>query len=141
MVPEPALNAIAYAGGQYVPLAEARVPVLDRGFLFGDGVYEVLPAYQGRPFALKEHLARLARSLRELQIANPHTDAQWADYVFARTNPKGRHAERWSHSAGCRRWFNVVRDTVTHEIGEASPCGLASLGAIAQRAILPGEAV
>jgi heterotetrameric sarcosine oxidase delta subunit len=44
------------------------------------------------------------------------TDAQWADYVFARPNPKGRFAERWSHSAGCRRWFNVVRDTVTHEI-------------------------
>jgi heterotetrameric sarcosine oxidase delta subunit len=47
---------------------------------------------------------------------NAVTDSQWADYVFARTNPKGRHAERWSHSAGCRRWFNVVRDTVTHEI-------------------------
>jgi len=47
---------------------------------------------------------------------NAVTDLQWADYVFARTNPKGRHAERWSHSAGCRRWFNVVRDTVTHEI-------------------------
>lgn len=55
---------------------------------------------------------------------NPHalTDAQWADYVFARRNPKGRFAERWSHSAGCRRWFNVVRDTVTHEISaEARP--------------------
>ena len=47
------------------------------------------------------------------------TDEQWADYVFARTNPKGRHAERWSHSAGCRRWFNVVRDTVTHEMRAA----------------------
>ena len=48
----------------------------------------------------------------------PHalSDAQWADYVFAHPNPKGRFAERWSHSAGCRRWFNVVRDTVTHEI-------------------------
>jgi heterotetrameric sarcosine oxidase delta subunit len=55
---------------------------------------------------------------------DPHalTDAQWADYVFARRNPKGRFAERWSHSAGCRRWFNVVRDTVTHEISaEARP--------------------
>ena len=50
--------------------------------------------------------------------ADPYalTDGQWADYVFARPNPKGRFAERWSHSAGCRRWFNVVRDTVTHEI-------------------------
>ena len=55
---------------------------------------------------------------RRAYPADPYalTDAQWADYVFARPNPKGRFAERWSHSAGCRRWFNVVRDTVTHEI-------------------------
>jgi sarcosine oxidase, subunit delta len=44
------------------------------------------------------------------------SDAQWGHYVFTRANPKGRFAERWSHHAGCRRWFNVVRDTVTHEI-------------------------
>jgi heterotetrameric sarcosine oxidase delta subunit len=44
------------------------------------------------------------------------TDAEWADFVFTRANPKGAFAERWSHSAGCRRWFEVVRDTVTHEI-------------------------
>ena len=68
---------VAYVNGQFVPLAEARVPILDRGFLFGDGVYEVIPAYQARCFALKEHLARLARSLRELSIPNPHTEAEW----------------------------------------------------------------
>jgi sarcosine oxidase, subunit delta len=44
------------------------------------------------------------------------SDAQWAQYVFARANPKGPFAERWCHHAGCRRWFNVTRDTVTHEI-------------------------
>ena len=43
-------------------------------------------------------------------------DAEWADYLFMRTNPKGRHRERWRHEAGCRRWFNVERNTVTHEI-------------------------
>ncbi len=53
------------------------------------------------------------------------TDAQWADYVFARPNPKGRFNERWSHSAGCRRWFNVVRDTVTHEISAEARAVLA----------------
>jgi heterotetrameric sarcosine oxidase delta subunit len=42
-------------------------------------------------------------------------DAAWAEYLFFRDNPKGPFAERWSHSAGCRRWFDVVRDTVTHE--------------------------
>ena len=75
------LTPIAYVSGQYLPLAEARVPVLDRGFLFADGVYEVMPAYHGRPFTLREHLARLARSLRELSIANPHSDAQWTEIV------------------------------------------------------------
>jgi D-alanine transaminase len=91
VVREP-LSAIAYAGGQYVPLGEARVSVLDRGFLFGDGVYEVLPAYGGRPFALREHLARLARSLRELQIANPHTDAQWGEIVTRLVRENGPEA-------------------------------------------------
>lgn len=44
------------------------------------------------------------------------TDAGWADYLFMRDNPKGEFAERWVHTAGCRRWFNVKRHTVTHEI-------------------------
>ena len=50
--------------------------------------------------------------------ADPHAldDAQWAAYLFVRANPRGDHAERWCHAAGCRRWFSVVRDTVTHEI-------------------------
>lgn len=44
------------------------------------------------------------------------SDEQWADFLFMRDNPKGAFAERWMHAAGCRRWFNVRRDTVTHEI-------------------------
>ena len=43
-------------------------------------------------------------------------DSAWAEYLFMRHNPKGRFAERWVHSAGCRRWFHVVRDTATHRI-------------------------
>lgn len=73
-----AAAATAWVNGAFVPLAEARVPVLDRGFLFADGVYEVIPAYGGKPFAPREHLARLARSLRELAIANPHSEDDWA---------------------------------------------------------------
>jgi len=69
--------ATAYVDGAFVPVAEAKVSVLDRGFLFADGVYEVVPAYGGKAFALPQHLARLARSLRELKIANPHSDAEW----------------------------------------------------------------
>jgi heterotetrameric sarcosine oxidase delta subunit len=51
------------------------------------------------------------------------TDTEWAEYLFVRANPKGPFAERWSHAAGCRRWFNVLRHTVTHEILAVYPAG------------------
>ncbi len=44
------------------------------------------------------------------------SDEEWADYLFMRTNTKGAHRERWNHAHGCRRWFNMQRDTITHEI-------------------------
>ena len=63
--------------------------------------------------------AHIARPIAE----NTITDAEFADYLFIRDNPKGVFLERWRHSAGCRRWFNVARDTVTHEIIEIYPMG------------------
>ena len=51
------------------------------------------------------------------------TDAQWAEYLFMRNNPKGRHPEQWGHTYGCRRWFNVERDTVTYRIKSAYKAG------------------
>jgi sarcosine oxidase, subunit delta len=51
------------------------------------------------------------------------SDDAWADFLFMRGNPRGEFRERWSHSAGCRRWFNVVRSTVTHEIREVYRIG------------------
>ena len=56
----------------------------------------------------------------QAHVAHPEdpdtlTDEEWAEYLFFRDNPKGPFAERWVHSAGCRRWFNAVRDTVTNE--------------------------
>lgn len=56
------------------------------------------------------------------------TDELWADYLFYRQNPKGDHRERWLHFAGCGRWFNLVRDTVTHEISAVYPMGTAGPG-------------
>jgi len=67
----------AFLDDGFVPLAAARISPLDRGFLFGDAVYEALPVYAGRPFELERHMARLARSLRELTIAAPCSDAEW----------------------------------------------------------------
>jgi D-alanine transaminase len=73
--PLPALPC--YLNGEYTLLPDAKVSVMDRGFIFGDGVYEVVPVYGGRPFRFAQHMARLDRSLSELRIANPHTHAQW----------------------------------------------------------------
>jgi D-alanine transaminase len=72
---------IVHLNGEFMPLAEARVPVLDRGFIFGDGVYEVIPVYSRHPFRLAEHLRRLQNSLDGVRLANPHTDAEWAQLV------------------------------------------------------------
>lgn len=71
-----------YLNGQYLPLAEARISPLDRGFLFADGVYEVVPAHRGRPFRLREHLRRLHDSLSAIHLDNPHSDADWAEIVL-----------------------------------------------------------
>jgi D-alanine transaminase len=70
-----------YLNGEYQPLGEARVSVMDRGFLFGDGVYEVIPVYSRRPFRLDEHLARLDASLAGIRLANPHSRDEWQAIV------------------------------------------------------------
>jgi D-alanine transaminase len=69
---------ICYLSGDYLPLAEARVSPLDRAFLFGDAVYEVLPVYGSRPFRLREHLDRLNRSLAGIRMPAPLSHAEWA---------------------------------------------------------------
>jgi D-alanine transaminase len=70
-------DTLCYLNGEYTPLNQAKVSVLDRGFLFGDGIYEVVPVYGRRLFRFDEHMARLDRSLAKLRIGNPHTKAQW----------------------------------------------------------------
>jgi D-alanine transaminase len=67
----------AYLNGTFLPLEDASVPVMDRGFLFGDGVYEVIPVYGGKLFRLAHHLQRLRNSLQAIRIDNPLTDSGW----------------------------------------------------------------
>ena len=78
-------DPIVYLNGELVPLSEARVPVLDRGFIFGDGIYEVAPLYAhagGRTaFRFTQHLARLARSVDKIGIVNPFGDAGWRELI------------------------------------------------------------
>jgi D-alanine transaminase len=74
-------DQVVYLNGSFVPLAEATVSVLDRGFIYGDGVYELVPVYAREPFRLPHHLARLKRSLEGIGLANPYTNAQWEALV------------------------------------------------------------
>ncbi|HWZ64974.1 MAG TPA: D-amino acid aminotransferase [Steroidobacteraceae bacterium] len=68
---------LCYLDGDYLPLREARISPLDRGFLYADGVYEVMPVYGGRPFRFTAHAERLTRSLTALRMANPHSHDEW----------------------------------------------------------------
>jgi D-alanine transaminase len=70
-----------YLNGQFMPIEEARIPVLDRGFIFGDGVYEVIPVYSRRAFRLAEHLQRLQHSLGGIRLQNPHSEAEWTKLI------------------------------------------------------------
>jgi len=124
--------ATAYVNGAFVPVTEARVSVLDRGFLFADGVYEVIPAYGGKPFALKGHLARLARSLRELQIANPHSDDEWTDLAM----------QLMQHNGGgdCMVYFQVTRGA-PEKRGHAFPVNVKpTVVGLCNALPVPGEA-
>lgn len=73
---------VAFINGAFVPLAEAKVSIEDRGFQFGDGVYEVIRTYNGRPFALETHLARLDRSAKALDLTQPYSSVEWTAYVL-----------------------------------------------------------
>jgi D-alanine transaminase len=95
-----------YLNGELLPLAEARVSPLDRGFLFADGVYEVIPVHRGRAFRLREHLGRLARSLAAIRLPDPHDLAGWAAIV-----------EKVARAAGGREMLVYLQVTRGAEIG------------------------
>ena len=75
-------EAIVYLNSGFLPLSEAKVPVLDRGFIFGDGVYEVIPAYGRQLFRLDEHLQRLQNSLTAVRIPNPYSELEWKQMLY-----------------------------------------------------------
>ncbi|MGH8726565.1 MAG: D-amino acid aminotransferase [Burkholderiales bacterium] len=82
---------IAYLNGSFMPVDEARIPVLDRGFIFGDGIYELLPVYSRRPFRLREHLRRLETNLAAIRLSNPYSVDRWAELIaemVARNEPE-----------------------------------------------------
>jgi D-alanine transaminase len=81
-----------FLNGEMTTLRDARISVLDRGFIFGDGVYEVVPVYNGRLFRYAEHMARLDRSLAEMRIDNPFPAARWRELALQLVEAQARHA-------------------------------------------------
>jgi D-alanine transaminase len=73
---------MVFLNGRFLPIEQATVPVLDRGFIFGDGVYELIPVYSRVPFRMDEHLARLERSLAAVRIANPYARDKWRTMIL-----------------------------------------------------------
>jgi D-alanine transaminase len=78
-----------FLNGKLLPAEQATVSVLDRGFIFGDGVYELVPVYSRVPFRLDEHLARLERSLGETRIRNPYSRAEWRFHIYKLIDAQG----------------------------------------------------
>src|SRR2546421_12582429 len=78
-----------YLNGDYLPLTEARISPLDRGFLYADGVYELMPVYGGRGFRFPAHAERLTRSLAGIRMADPHTHEEWRAILAGLTERNG----------------------------------------------------
>ena len=74
-------DPLVYLNGAYTPISEAKIPVLDRGFIFGDGIYEVIPVYGRKMFRADQHFARLFRSLASVGISNPHSKEEWLQLI------------------------------------------------------------
>ncbi len=108
-------DSICYLNGEFVKLADAKISVLDRGFIFGDGIYEVVPVYYRKPFRFAQHLARFERSAREIGLANPLSREQWTalvDQLVAKN--KGEHQfVYWQVTRGvAKRDFAFPKDAV-----------------------------
>ena len=75
------MTPLVYLNGEFIAKQDAKVSVFDRGFLFGDSIYEVIPVYHSKPFRLKEHLDRLQYCLDVISVENPHSDEQWLEII------------------------------------------------------------
>ena len=95
-------DSVVYLNGDFVRLGEAKISVLDRGFIFGDGIYDVVPAYHGKPFRIDGHLNRLERSLAKVGISNPFSRREWEKLVLDMLARSGRGAD-------CMVYIQVTR--------------------------------
>jgi len=116
--------SICYLNGEFQPLAEAKVSVLDRGFIFGDGIYEVVPVYYRKPLRFDHHMARFERSTGEIGLANPMSRAQWLALVteLVARNRGERQFDYWQVTRGpARRDFAFPKDAVPTVFAMSTP--------------------
>ncbi len=99
---------ICYLNGQRMPLIEARISPMDRGFLYADGAYEIMPVYDGRPFRFTAHRERFTRSLNEIRMSDPHTVEEWRDILggLIKANGEGNQYIYWQVTRGAERGRN-----------------------------------
>jgi len=109
----------AYLNGEYLPLETARISPLDRGFLFGDAIYEVIPVYEGKPHLIAAHIARLERSLTALSIPNPLSEQDWTVLIHSLTEQNGGgtlaiyiQVSRGAESGRDHVWSEKIQPTV-----------------------------
>src|SRR5690606_15698618 len=109
MIPDVDNDSIVYLNGDYIRLGDAKISVLDRGFIFGDGIYEVVPAYHGKPFRMDGHLARLERSLAAIGIKVQLERADWEALV--------RDLIKRSGQDDCMVYMQVTRGVAKRDHG------------------------
>jgi D-alanine transaminase len=115
-------NTPCHLNGLTLPLNEAKVSVMDRGFIFGDGIYEVAPVYLGHLFRFEQHMARMARSLAELRIPNPHSEPAWRALI---QDLLQQHAQSLGKSVGDLNqivYIQITRGVAPRD--HAMPAGL-----------------
>jgi D-alanine transaminase len=127
--PEPSV----YLNGEFLPLSEAKVSVLDRGFIFGDGIYEVIPVYGGRLFRLSHHLQRLDQSLASIHMENPFSHPQWQQLLeeLVERNGGGEQSLYLQLTRGAApRDLSIPGDTTPTLFAMSSPVGKAEVATL-----------
>jgi D-alanine transaminase len=109
MIPDVDNDSIVYLNGEYIRLGDAKISVLDRGFIFGDGIYEVVPAYNGKPFRMQQHLARLQRSLKAIGLETGKSTADWEALILDMYKRSGL--------GDCMAYLQVTRGVAKREHG------------------------
>jgi D-alanine transaminase len=104
-----------YLNGEFTTLPDARISVMDRGFIFGDGVYEVVPAYHGQPFRFDQHMARLERSLKEVRIPLPMDRAGWLAIIQRLMATYAQSQGKASHELDQLVYIQVTRGVAMRE--------------------------